>query len=64
MKLEQFKKGFSSVNEPTQEELGDFLIFFVCVSAHEYFGDLASGKILIETNCGPSVSTRGRGTSS
>ena len=44
MKLEQFKKGFSGVHEPAQEELGDFS-HFSCVLAQEYFGDMASGKI-------------------
>ena len=61
MKLDQFKKGFSGVNEPAQEELADFS-HFSCVLAHEYFGDLDSGKIFTETNWRPSVSTRGRGT--
>src|SRR5687767_15845495 len=63
VKLHRFKKGFSGVNESVQEELADFS-HFSCVLAHEYFGDLASGKIFTETNCRPSVSTRGRGTSS
>src|SRR5688572_25150995 len=44
----------------TQQELPDFT-HFSCVFAHEYFGDLASGKIFTETNWRPSVSTRGRG---
>src|SRR5687767_11394990 len=35
----------------------------MCVLAHEFFGDLASGKIFTKTNWRPSVSTRGRGTS-
>ena len=48
------------MNESTQHKLGDFLIF--CVLAHEYFGDFASGKICLETNWRPYVSTRGRGT--
>ena len=58
MKLEQFQKGFSGVNEPTQEKLGDFLIFRVCL-AHKYLGDLASDKISPATIGRPSVSTRG-----
>ena len=58
MKLEQFKKGFSGVNEPAQEELANFS-HFSCVLDHEYFGDLTSGKIFPETNWRPSVSTRG-----
>ena len=62
VKLERSKKGFSGVNEPAQEELADFS-HFSCVLAHEYFGDLASGKIFTEINWRPSVSTRGRGTS-
>ena len=62
-KLERFKWGFSGVNEPAQEELAD-LSHFSCVLAHEYFSDLASGKISTETNWRPSVSPRGRGTSS
>ena len=61
MKLEQFKKGFSIVNEPAQEELGDFS-HFSCVLDHQYFGDLAFGKIFPESNWRSSVSTRGRGT--
>src|SRR5688572_30395520 len=44
----------------TQQELPDFT-HFSCVLGHEYFGDLASGKIFTETNRRPSVSTRGRG---
>ena len=54
--------GFSGPKEPAQQELADFS-HFLCVLAHEYFGDLASGKIFIETNWRPFVSTRGRGTS-
>src|SRR5687767_6629798 len=54
--------GFSGLNEPTQHELPDFT-HFSCVLAHEYFGDLASGKIFTKTNWRPSVSIRGRGTS-
>ena len=60
VKLLQFKKEFSGVNEPAQEELGDFLIFHV--NAHKYFGDLASIKICPETNWKPFVGTRGRST--
>src|SRR5688572_15743674 len=62
VRLQRFKWGFSGLNELTQHELPDFT-HFSCVLAHEYFGDLASGKIFIETNWRPSVSTRGRGTS-
>ena len=51
----------SGVNEPTQEELADFS-HFSCVLAHEYFGDLASGKIFTKTKWRPSVSTLGRGS--
>src|SRR5688572_12903705 len=58
--LQRFKWGFSGLNEPMQQELPDFT-HFSCVLVHEYFGDLASGKIFTETNCRPSVSTRGRG---
>src|SRR5688572_1238606 len=60
--LQRFKWGFSGLNEPTQQELPD-ITHFSCVLAHEYFGDLASGKIFSETNWRPSVSSRGRGTS-
>src|SRR5688572_17081786 len=60
--LQRFKWGFSGLKEPTQQELPDFT-HFSCVLAHEYFGDLASGKIFTETNWRPSKSTRGRGTS-
>ena len=62
VELERFKWGFLGVNEPAQEELADFS-HFSCVLAHEYFGDLASGKNFTETNWRPSESTRGRGTS-
>ena len=55
--------GFLGVNEPAQQELADFS-HFSCVLVHEYFGDLASGKIFTETNWRPSVNTRGRGSSS
>ena len=61
MKLEQFKKGFSGVNESAQEELADFS-HFSCVLAHKYFGVLASDKFFPKTNWRPFVSTRGRGT--
>ena len=61
MKLEKFKKGFSGVNEPAQEEFADFS-HFSCVLAHKYFGDLDSGKIFLKTNWRKSVGTRGRGT--
>ena len=37
------------MNEPAQEELAD-ISHFSCVLAHEYFDDLASGKICPETN--------------
>src|SRR5688572_27214933 len=62
VRLQGFKWGFLGLNEPAQQELADFS-HFSCVLAHEYFGDLASGKIFTETNWRPSVSTRGRGTS-
>src|SRR5688572_94695 len=46
--LQRFKWWFSRPNWPTQQELPDFT-HFSCVLAHEYFGDLASGKIFTET---------------
>ena len=62
VRLQRFIWGFSGPKEPAQQELADFS-HFSCVLAHEYFGDLASGKIFTETNWRPSVTTQGRGTS-
>src|SRR5688572_17442783 len=60
--LHRFRWRFWGPKEPAQQELADFS-HCSCVLAHEYFGDLASGRIFNETNWRPSVTTRGRGTS-
>src|SRR5687767_1368984 len=53
--------GFRARKKSRKRKWRICLIFRVL--AHEYFGDLASGKIFTETNWRPSVTTRGRGTS-